>query len=1202
MQSRAIRFLFVIGLGGLSVTLATSQEETSLGDLLPRIPPRAPQEVLESFQIEEGFRLELVASEPQIADPVAIAFDENGRIYVAEMRDYPHPPEDGKTPYGRVRLLEDTDEDGFYETSHLFVDPLPWPTGVACWKGGVFVASAPNLFYFKDTTGDGVADRKEIVYSGFGTAHVYATLNNLKWGLDNYFYGTSSYNGGHIQPETPVQAESTSVGGRDFRFDPRDWRFEAVSGTSEFGNSFDDWGDRFVCNAGTLILHPVLPDQYLARNPYLPVGGVMEHPFGGGGRKKVFPIHTPEPWRVVRRNQWDRWVDSNHDMRAGRFPDEELAPSGYVTAAAGVTIYRGGAYPEKYRGAAFTGETAQNVVVCMGLSPNGVGFAAERLTGEKEFIASTDNWFRPVNFENGPDGCLYLVDMYREIIEDPSAIPEDIQEFLDMTSGRDHGRIYRIVPDGFKRPAPPRLGSADTRRLVSELSSPDSWPRDTAQRLLVERQDLDAVGPLEEMARMGKTPQSRLHALYTLDGLGALEPATIALALDDPDAAVRGHGLRFAEARFDDDPALAEKALGLRKDSSPRVRFQLAFSLGYSEDPRAVEALAEIAVADGEKEWFEPAILSSLSQRPVEFIDFLLRTTSEDGSTHDSVVQSFSRKVASLVGAKKDPAEVAQFLTLLSDRADPSTEAWTLSCLTGLTGSLGNGEAMSLSNKEGLSALKGLMENSSMEVAASATRLAVILRVTDSPEVQKAIDTLVANAIDESKSTEERTTAIVSLGELRLTSVVSDLAGLLALNQAPEIQTSVVQAFAKLDDPRVGVLLLERWSEYTPGLRAEVSEALFAHKSHLPALLDGLENGKVEPGSLSALERYRLLNDTDPAVAQRAASVLDNRNTDEEAKWRESSSILAMQGNVEKGKTVFENHCAKCHLVRGIGKQVGPDLSSLTNKPDETLLKDILFPSATIVPGYANYFVETTDGRTLTGVLATETATSVTLREAEKKETTLLRGEIETLRALALSAMPQDQEKIMSRQDLADLLAFLRDTIGPVQSSVVTLFDDDPGLLDRLDQGAGRATLDADEPFSGTASLAVHPPQRYSPRIPGWSYRIAENPGAGEYRFLQLAWKTRGGEGIMIELADNGGWPPAEQPLRRYYSGINATEWEATEVDPDPPHGWTVITRDLYKDFGAFTLTGIAPTAMGGTGLFDRIRLARTLEELVESD
>ena len=479
-------------------------------DKLPRIAATEPGDAQATFEVQHGFRLELIAAEPLVTDPVAMAYDENGRAFVVEMNDYPYTDPELDVAWadqqseaiGRVRLLIDDDGDGVFDRSSVFAEGLSWPTGVACWKGGVFVTATPDIWYLKDTDGDGVADERRKVFTGFRKYNVQAVINNLQWGLDHRLYAAGSSNGGQIETDDSFSRDSQRsasangaipLGRNDFRFDPVTGAFEALSGGARFGNCFDDWGNRFICNIRNPVQHIVLEDRYLARNPSLAVASAVHDSADSGDAVPVYRISPPEPWRELNAA---RLAAEN---RSGT-PRSEMHAVGFVTSTAGVTIYRGDAYPEEFYGDAFVGEVAGNLVIRYRMKPDGATFRAVRDDAPPEFIASTDNWFRPVNFVNAPDGTLHLLDMYRETIEHPWSIPDDIKAMVDLQSGRDRGRIYRLVPaerrKGFVPPPAPRLGEATIEELVATLENPNGWWRDTAHRLIYERQDAGAVAPL----------------------------------------------------------------------------------------------------------------------------------------------------------------------------------------------------------------------------------------------------------------------------------------------------------------------------------------------------------------------------------------------------------------------------------------------------------------------------------------------------------------------------------------------------------------------------------------------------------------------------------------------------------------------------------------------------------------------------------
>src|SRR5437016_12947326 len=372
---------------------------------LPSTAPTPAREAAKTFRVLDGFRMDLLAAEPLVASPVAMTYDENGRAYVCEMRDYPytdkaHHQRNQENPtdaaIGAVRLLEDTDGDGVFDKSAVFADGLSWPTGVACWKGGVFVAATPDLWYLKDTDGDGKADIRQKVFTGFRKLNVQAVMNNLVWGLDNHIHGAGGSNGGQIRPGDKPEAKPLVMTRNDFRFDPVTEQFELLSGGARFGGTFDDWGHRFLCDIRNPAQHIVLPQRYLARNPYLAAGSPLHDMAESGDQLPVYRISQPELWRVLRAKRWA----GERDIV---MPRSELVGAGVVTSSSGITSYRGAAYPEKYRGNVFVCECAGNLLYRLQVTPAGPSFKAARVDGQAEMVASTDNWFPPVNFVNAPD-------------------------------------------------------------------------------------------------------------------------------------------------------------------------------------------------------------------------------------------------------------------------------------------------------------------------------------------------------------------------------------------------------------------------------------------------------------------------------------------------------------------------------------------------------------------------------------------------------------------------------------------------------------------------------------------------------------------------------------------------------------------------------------------------------------------------------
>ena len=424
----------------------------------PDAPSLTPEESLKSIHVEGDFHVELFASEPLVFDPVEMVFDENGKIYVCEMLDYPDDPPAGKPARSRIVLLEDTDGDGKPDKRTVFADNVLEVSGIMPWKGGLIVTSAPDILYFKDTDGDGKADVRQVLYTGFPKVNPEARVTNPRYGIDNWIYVANDGQNGRItSPEHP-ERPPVLVRGTDFRFHPLRGVAEPASGPTQFGMSFDDWGNRFMSQNTIHIREAVVPMQYLIRAPLLEVDGVAQDISDHGlGTARMYPLTQPQKWRKERTQLRQQRYDENKLNRT-----EQVA--GWFTAATGNTVYTGDVFPKEYWGNAFTGDVSANLVHRDVLIPDGVTFVAHRVDENKEFLASTDIWFRPCNFANAPDGNLYLTDIYREFIETPESIPEEIKKYMDFWSGADKGRIYRIVPNHplRTRDLKPNLGKATT--------------------------------------------------------------------------------------------------------------------------------------------------------------------------------------------------------------------------------------------------------------------------------------------------------------------------------------------------------------------------------------------------------------------------------------------------------------------------------------------------------------------------------------------------------------------------------------------------------------------------------------------------------------------------------------------------------------------------------------------------------------------
>jgi putative membrane-bound dehydrogenase-like protein len=512
--------------------------------------PLTPEQELATFRLADPeLRVELVAAEPDVISPVAITFDARGRMFVAEMMDYPLGPEGGQ-----IRCLEDRDADGRFETATVFASKLSYPNGVLPWNGGVLVTAAPDILFLKDSDGDNRADERRVVLTGFGTGNQQLRVNALFWALDNWVYGANGRSDGTVR--------GVSLKGHDFRFRPGTGDFEALAGRSQFGLARDEWGNRFLSWNTIAVRHEVIPQRYLLRQPsFSGIEGIFDitEP---GDKGDVFPL-TAAPLTFNKES------------------------TSHFNALAGLTIYGGDAY---------VGETLRNLVHRRRLVPDGPTFVARRAERGKEFLASTDSWFHPVNFANGPDGALYVVDFYRQWVEHPHYVPEKLRDSQAWRTGAEHGRIWRVVKRRQQSSyANPRLDQAPTTELVEALKHANSWWRDTAQRLLVERAARDAIPLLTEVLRQAN-PIPAIHALWILEEINALDDKLLAEAIH-----TREHAVRIAERRgFVPD---------IKGDA--RLDLQLILSLGEIKSIEASNRLAEFAARYSSSPWHKLALASS---------------------------------------------------------------------------------------------------------------------------------------------------------------------------------------------------------------------------------------------------------------------------------------------------------------------------------------------------------------------------------------------------------------------------------------------------------------------------------------------------------------------------------------------------------------------------------------------------------------
>ncbi len=983
---------------------------------IPPSPALSPAQALRSFQVSPGFRIETVAAEPLIEDPVMFEFDPDGRIWAVEMRGYMQDI-DGSTegdPIGQIVVLEDTDGDTFMDKSTVFLGSLVMARTVSFVHGGVLIQEPPNVWFCEDTDGDLKCDRRRLVGQLGVPSDPQHIDNGLFHAMDNWMYNASSRVRHKFIDGTLIEEDTIFRG--------------------QWGMSQDDYGRLWYCYEARPIHVDLVASELMYRNRN------FQHRLGGGRNSYGLNVSFGEAAREVYPTRVTPGI-----TLGGR----ELRDDGTLrtfTMAAGISIYRGDQFPPEYDGCAVIPEAAGNLVRLAKLtSDDGVQLNCSNYFFQREWVASTDERFRPVYSRTGPDGSVYICDMYKGIMEHTVGLMAYLRRYIEKQGLEQPvglGRIYRIRYEGKPLGKVPKLSTASSPQLVEHLSHANGWWRDTSQRLLVERKAVDQTRALGKLVTGGQQPLGRLHALWTLEGIGQLDWTIIRAALADRNAMVRATAVRLA-ARFaesDDGPEVLKKLLGMSADDRPMVRLQLLFSLGAFRDAKAERVMADI-VSQHPGDIFHAAAVSGLEGRELEFVERLLNQPQWQQESDDK--RGLLAMLAMTVFNEHDAKRVSRLLALISAQHDE--RAWRRDEL--LTGVLSSHfsrakwpEPLALPQRpELLEKLRSAKDDALDEIT---DRLARIVTwpgdttvrpqkpnprpLTDAEQKQfalgQAIFAVTCHACHHHNGQGQAGKApplvesdwVNGPPERLVRIALQGVAGPIKVGgQDWNLAMPGLGQSSVFSDQRMAAVLTyvrRAWGNWgdpiQPDFVAEVRQRTAGRTQMWTAaeLINPDEGQPTPPTDIdSPVTPY------DPMVKYRDA--LDG-------------------GDAERGRVLFHSNlqlrCPACHIIGQTGGGfVGPELSDVGLRAERPyLLESLVKPSAKIVEGFETIVIVTSDGKNVSGTLIKEDDEQIVIAPPTGGKLTVAVPDIEARFASPVSSMPPVAE-LFTPEQISDLIEYL---------------------------------------------------------------------------------------------------------------------------------------------------------------------------------
>lgn len=957
----------------------------------------------EGFEIHPSFKMELLASEPLVFDPVDMAFDEFGRAFVLEMPGYPDSQE-----ASRIVLLQDQDKDGRFDKRIIVADDLGVASSFLPYRSGFLVAAPPDLVYLKDTDGDEVADHKEVILSGFEVGNLQHNYNGLSYGLDNWIYAANGGNNG--KPYFTGQSDQAlDLRGEDFRFRMESRQIERVGLSSGgFELAFDHWGNMFETHNLEHLSQLVFPGYYLDSLPIdqsdlLTI--ISDHEENGLAR--IYPVGEQET-RV------------NH-------PEQ----SGYFSGACGIHFYGGKVFPDGFNDHIFVADVVLNLIHLDVLTSNKSIFKGSRMRPKKEFLASYDRSFRPVNMTTGPDGALYILDMHREVIEHPEWIPDEIEVDLNLAAGKDKGRIYRVTPRKNWKSIATVLDHQIPASLVEALNSPNQWTRLTAQRLIVAANDSVYYGLLAREIRESSNPLAILHALWSLEGLGYYSLELLEHGFRSSDPGLQVNAIKIAERHLKEDTNdLIPLILETGEKGSAWIARQAALCLGTVEYEsyqlfklEIGNFLFQLLERKDIDRWTAIAAATAVRYQAEKFMVDLLT------SNYNEYQETVALILAQLIGQEKPEPAIESLLLSLSESS--SLDAGQIARLVdALVEGWDNRLLDKARQKEILSAIIAVEQRGDAAIIRACAQLRRAMHLPVSDWYVQKITTALREVTNRNLRVEDRLEYLQLIEIEAFEKRAATLYSLLDNLEPLAIQKESLRQLWRANDPSTGPQLVRLWPQLGPDARKIAADILLYKTFNQEVLLSALEQGKIKVGEMNFdLERRRtLLWWTDnEEVKQRAKMLFSDAGvvTRKEA-ISKMRPALDLAGDMRRGKEQFIHRCSQCHRYGDLGKEVGPVLTEINRKSKATLLHEIIDPNAAVDAKYIQHQVSMKDGTIYNGIIDRETDESIVVLQMGGLEQRLAKKDIEKLSSRGTSMMPEGLEVDLSPQELADLLAFLQ--------------------------------------------------------------------------------------------------------------------------------------------------------------------------------